>query len=67
MVENGGKRIPFTTQLGYTREQVEVIHRLKNCRSDHERLGVSADASKSVVPQVLACGDVVVVVSRVWE
>ena len=45
-VENGGKKAPFTTQLGYTKEQVEVIQRLKNSKSDYERLGLAPGATK---------------------
>lgn len=45
-VENGGKKAPFTTQLGYTKEQIEVIQRLKSAKSDYERLGLAPGASK---------------------
>ena len=45
-VENGGRRRPMTTQLGYTKEQVDAIHRLKNARENYEKLGVSPNASK---------------------
>ena len=38
--ENGGKRQPIVTQLGYTKEQIDAIHMLKNAKSDFERLGV---------------------------
>lgn len=47
--ENGGKREPITTQLGYTKEQVEAIQKLKNARSDHERLGLLPGANKDEV------------------
>ena len=56
-LENGGKKAPFTTQLGYTKEQIEVIQRLKNSKSDYERLGLSPGASKWVL--VCGCVDVV--------
>ena len=46
-VENGG-RIPQTIQLGYTKEQVDAIQRLKNAKNDYERLGLSPGASKYV-------------------
>ena len=46
--ENGGRRLPVTTQLGYTREQADAIQRLKNAKDNHERLGVSQHASKCV-------------------
>lgn len=45
-VDNGGKKVPFTTQLGYTKEQIEVIQRLKNSKSDFERLGLAPSATK---------------------
>lgn len=47
-VENGGKRQPLGTQLGYTREQAEAIQRLKAARDNHERLGLTNGASKYV-------------------
>ena len=46
--ENGGRRLPVTTQLGYTREQADAIQRLMNAKDNHERLGVSAHTSKYV-------------------
>ena len=45
-IENGGKREPITTQLGYSKEQIDAIQKLKNARSDHERLGISPGATK---------------------
>ncbi|XP_013413652.1 dnaJ homolog subfamily C member 27-like [Lingula anatina] len=45
-VENGGKRRPMTTQLGYTKDQAEAIQRLKNSKNDYERLGLHPGASK---------------------
>uniref|UniRef100_A0A0B7B133 J domain-containing protein n=1 Tax=Arion vulgaris TaxID=1028688 RepID=A0A0B7B133_9EUPU len=47
--ENGGKREPITTQLGYTKEQIEAIQRLKNAKSDYERLGLIPGACKDDV------------------
>ena len=46
--ENGGRRLPVTTQLGYTLEQADAIQRLKNAKDNHERLGVSSNTSKYV-------------------
>ncbi|XP_063407952.1 dnaJ homolog subfamily C member 27-like [Mytilus trossulus] len=48
-VENGGKKAPFMTQLGYSKDQVEAIQKLKAARSDYERLGVNIGASKDEV------------------
>jgi len=45
-VENGGKKVPFQTQLGYTKDQSEAIQRLRNAKSDFDRLGLSNGASK---------------------
>ena len=44
--ENGGKKIPFQTTLGYTKDQIEVIQRLKSAKGDYERLGLVVGASK---------------------
>ncbi|XP_064652282.1 dnaJ homolog subfamily C member 27-like [Lineus longissimus] len=49
LVETGGKRQPITTQLGYTKEQVDAIQRLKNSKNDYERLGLPYAASKEDV------------------
>ncbi|XP_060589581.1 dnaJ homolog subfamily C member 27-like [Ruditapes philippinarum] len=48
-VENGGKKAPFQTQLGYTKDQIEAIQRLKNAKGDYERLGLTSGASKDEV------------------
>ncbi|XP_046561726.1 dnaJ homolog subfamily C member 27-like [Haliotis rubra] len=48
-VDNGGKRLPVQTQLGYTKEQIDAIQKLKNSKSDFERLGLSPGASKDDV------------------
>ncbi|XP_041360854.1 dnaJ homolog subfamily C member 27-like [Gigantopelta aegis] len=48
-VDNGGRRLPAQTQLGYTKEQIDAIHKLKNSKSDFERLGLDAGASKDDV------------------
>ncbi|GAB1598072.1 dnaJ homolog subfamily C member 27-like [Argonauta hians] len=45
-IENGGTKIPLDTQLGFTKDQVDLIHRLKNAKSDHEQLGVHPNAMK---------------------
>ncbi|KAK3780203.1 hypothetical protein RRG08_010597 [Elysia crispata] len=47
--ENGGKREPIATQLGYTKEQIDAIQRLKNAKNDYERLGLGPGASKDDV------------------
>ncbi|XP_059154937.1 dnaJ homolog subfamily C member 27-like [Physella acuta] len=47
--ENGGRREPTTTQLGYTKEQIEAIQRLKNAKNDYERLGLIQGATKDDV------------------
>ncbi|CAG5134922.1 unnamed protein product [Candidula unifasciata] len=47
--DNGGRREPITTQLGYSKEQIEAIQRLKNARNDYERLGLMPGASKDDV------------------
>lgn len=44
--ENGGKRQPIRMQLGYTKEQVDAIQRLKCAKDDCDRLGLSHGASK---------------------
>ncbi|XP_074656441.1 dnaJ homolog subfamily C member 27-like [Tubulanus polymorphus] len=48
-IDNGGKRIPVNTQLGYTKEQVDAIQRLKNSKDNYERLGLFPGASKEEV------------------
>ncbi|XP_014778723.1 dnaJ homolog subfamily C member 27 [Octopus bimaculoides] len=45
-IENGGTKIPLDTQLGFTKDQVDLIHRLKNAKYDHEQLGVHPNAVK---------------------
>ncbi|XP_038051539.1 dnaJ homolog subfamily C member 27-like [Patiria miniata] len=47
--ENGGRAVRITTTLGYTKEQVEAIQRLKNSKNDYERLGLRQGASKDDV------------------
>lgn len=47
--DNGGRREPIGTQLGYTKEQIEAIQRLRNAKSDYERLGLTPGASKDDV------------------
>ncbi|KAH3740004.1 hypothetical protein DPMN_046699 [Dreissena polymorpha] len=48
-VENGGKKVPIVTQLGYTKDQIEAIQRLRNAKSDYDRLGLREGASKDEV------------------
>lgn len=48
-VENGGRKLPYQTQLGYTKEQIEAIQKLKNSKTDHDKLGLLPGASKSVL------------------
>ncbi|XP_064597313.1 dnaJ homolog subfamily C member 27-like [Liolophura sinensis] len=45
-VENGGRKLPYQTQLGYTKEQIEAIQKLKNSKTDHDKLGLLPGASK---------------------
>lgn len=40
--------MPITTQLGYTKEQVETIQRLKQGKTDAEKMGLYPGASKYV-------------------
>ncbi|XP_072041878.1 dnaJ homolog subfamily C member 27-like [Amphiura filiformis] len=47
--ENGGKAQRISTTLGYTKEQVSVIQRLKNCQDNYDRLGIKPGASKEEV------------------
>ncbi|XP_077990113.1 dnaJ homolog subfamily C member 27-like [Glandiceps talaboti] len=47
--ENGGKAERITTTLGYTKEQVEAVQRLKSSRDNYERLGLQPGASKDDV------------------
>ncbi|XP_002739741.1 dnaJ homolog subfamily C member 27-like [Saccoglossus kowalevskii] len=44
--ENGGKVERIATTLGYTKDQVEAIQRLKNSKDNYERLGLMPGASK---------------------
>lgn len=48
-IENGGKKQPFQTQLGYTKEQIDIIQRLKSSKNDYERLGLMPGATKDDV------------------
>ena len=45
-VDNGGKRLPVITQLGYTKEQADAIQKLKRANNDYDRLGVPPGAGK---------------------
>ena len=51
-IENGGRRLPVTAQLSYTREQAEAIQRLKHAKDDYQRLGLPYDATRCVVVNV---------------
>lgn len=44
-IDNGGRKLPKSTQLGYTKEQVEAIQRLKNAKDDFQRLGLTSNAT----------------------
>lgn len=46
--KNGGRKVPITTQLGYTKEQVDTIQRLKNGKTDYEKMGLYHGANKYV-------------------
>ncbi|XP_001636068.2 dnaJ homolog subfamily C member 27 [Nematostella vectensis] len=47
-LENGGKPVLIDTALtlGYSKEQAEVIQRLKNAKDHYERLGIQQGATK---------------------
>lgn len=47
-IENGGKpaRINASTSVGYSKEQAEVIQRLKTAKDNYERLGLPPGATK---------------------
>jgi DnaJ family protein C protein 27 len=45
-LENGGKRQPIKTQLGYSKEQAEAIQRLKTAKDNYDRLGLQPGATK---------------------
>ena len=47
-IENGGKpaRINASTAVGYSKEQAEVIQRLKTAKDNYERLGLPPGATK---------------------
>ncbi|XP_070534552.1 dnaJ homolog subfamily C member 27-like [Ptychodera flava] len=47
--ENGGKAERIATTLGYTKEQVEAVQRLRNSKDNYERLGLLPGASKDDV------------------
>ncbi len=48
-LDNDGKPPQSTTELGFTREQVEHIQRIIRARDNFERLGVQPGASKCVL------------------
>lgn len=47
--ENGGKRVPVQTTLGYSKEQADAIQKLRNAKNDYERLGLPPGATKDDV------------------
>ncbi|XP_062344354.1 dnaJ homolog subfamily C member 27 [Cinclus cinclus] len=47
--ENGGKRPPGGSGLGFTREQAEAIRRIRSCRDSWEMLGIKPGASRDEV------------------
>ncbi|KAJ8020653.1 DnaJ-like subfamily C member 27 [Holothuria leucospilota] len=47
--ENGGKVERINTTLGYTKEQIDAIQRLKNSTDDWKRLGLLPGASKDEI------------------
>eukprot|EP00057_Strongylocentrotus_purpuratus_P033031 XP_789860.1 PREDICTED: dnaJ homolog subfamily C member 27 [Strongylocentrotus purpuratus] len=47
--ENGGRAERIATTLGYTKEQVEAIQRLKTSKNNYERLGLPHNASKDEI------------------
>ena len=46
VLETGVKPQTTYTTLGYTPEQEEVIRKLKNSKSNYERLGLTANCSR---------------------
>ncbi|KAJ8322064.1 hypothetical protein KUTeg_000535 [Tegillarca granosa] len=44
--ENGGKKVPLQTQLGYSKDQIDAIQKLKSAKNDYERLGLQQGANK---------------------
>lgn len=44
--ETGSRPKPMQTQLGYTKEQVDVVQRLRNAKDNYERLGLPISATK---------------------
>jgi len=55
-VENGGRRLPVTAELGYTREQAEAIQKLKHAKDDYQRLGLHYDASRYGITNLCLIG-----------
>jgi len=48
-LENGGKPVPVESTLGYTKEQAEAIHKIKNAKDNYERLGLRPGASSEEI------------------
>ena len=55
-VDNGGRRLPVTAELGYTREQAEAIQKLKHAKDDYQRLGLHYDASRYDITNLCIIG-----------
>jgi DnaJ family protein C protein 27 len=47
--ENGGKPVPITTNIGFNKEQIEAIQRLKNSKDNYERLGLKPGCTKDEI------------------
>lgn len=48
-IENGGKPLSAFTNLGYNKEQIEAIQRLKASKDNYERLGLRPGCSKEEI------------------
>lgn len=47
--DNGGKPMRANTNLGFNKEQVDAIQRLKNAKDNYERLGLKPGCSKEEI------------------
>jgi len=47
--DNGGKPMPIHTNLGFSKEQVDAIQRLKNSKDNYERLGLKPGCTKEEI------------------
>ena len=52
LVENGGVKRIKVSQLSYTKDQIDAIQKLKNSKDDHQRLGLTSDATMYVKFQI---------------